>query len=360
MAEDDFITNSRAFFSSEAHQNRRPRLLMRQKITARLREHFNYQGFIEVETPALQISPGNEAHLHAFTTRFLDNDLSQHPLYLHTSPEFACKKLIAAGESSIVNFARVYRNRERSPLHHPEFTLVEWYRAHAGYETLMDDCATILRIAATTANVSHLRYRGKEADPFKEPERISVADAFEYYAGINLLATIPEDPLCPPDRDALASAATNAGIRIVADDTWSDVFSHVLNQRIEPNLGQGRATILDAYPAHEAALARRNAHDPRVSERFELFVCGVELANGFGELTDPVEQRRRFIHEMDEKERIYHERYPLDEALLALLAEMPPTSGIALGLDRLIMLATDARRIEDVLWAPLVTPAASV
>lgn len=359
MAETDFIADSRAFFSSDAHQHRRPRLLMRQRITANLRAFFANEDFIEVETPALQASPGNEAHLHAFTTHFLDNDLSQRPLYLHTSPEFACKKLMAAGESRIVNFARVYRNRERSPLHHPEFTLVEWYRAHAGYETLMADCAALLREAATTAGVTKLRYRGKEADPFLELERISVADAFQHYVGIDLLATIPDDPLAPPDRDALAKAASDAGVRIIADDTWSDVFSHVLNQKIEPFLGEGRGTILDAYPAHEAALARRNPADPRLSERFELFVCGVELANGFGELTDPAEQRRRFMLEMDEKERIYNERYPLDEALLALLPAMPPTSGIALGLDRLIMLATNAHRIEDVLWAPLIIPGAS-
>jgi len=204
MAKTDFIADSRAFFSTEAHQHRRGRLVMRQRITAKLRAFFTNEDFIEVETPALQVSPGNEAHLHAFTTHFLDNDLTQRPLYLHTSPEFACKKLMAAGESRIVNFARVYRNRERSPLHHPEFTLVEWYRAHAGYETLMDDCAAILREVATTAGVTHLRFRGKEADPFLEPERISVADAFQQYVGSGLLATIPDGPLTPPDRYALA------------------------------------------------------------------------------------------------------------------------------------------------------------
>ncbi|MFD2248758.1 lysyl-tRNA synthetase class 2 [Pseudochelatococcus lubricantis] len=359
MAETDFIADSRAFFTHEAHGRRRPRLLARQSITARLRAFFAERGFIEVETPALQTSPGNEAHLHAFATHFLDGGLARRPLYLHTSPEFACKKLVAAGETHIVNFARVYRNRERSPLHHPEFTLVEWYRADEPYDTLMADCAAILRAAAEAAGTTRLRFRSAEADPFAEPQRLTVADAFRHYAGIDLLATIPDDPLAPPDRDALAAAAGAAGIRIVADDTWSDIFSHVLNQRIEPHLGHGRATVLDAYPAHEAALARRSPADPRLSERFELFVCGVELANGFGELTDPVEQRRRFMLEMDEKQRVYGERYPLDEALLALLPAMPPTSGIALGLDRLVMLATDARHIEEVLWAPLSIPQAT-
>lgn len=356
MAEPASVAESGIIFGPEGHASRRPRLLTRQRITAALRAFFNEEGFIEVETPALQHSPGNEAHLHAFLTHFVDADGAGRPLYLHTSPEFACKKLVAAGESRIVNVARVYRNRERSPLHHPEFTLVEWYRAHAPYDALMDDCAAILRLAAETAGVDRLRFRGRTADPFTTPERITVADAFQTFCGIDLLATIPDDPAAAPDRDALARAAADIGVRIVPDDTWSDVFSHILNQRIEPHLGHGRATMLDAYPAHEAALARRQASDARVSERFELFVCGVELANGFGELTDPVEQRRRFLLEMDEKERVYNERYPLDEALLALLPAMPPTSGIALGLDRLVMLATDAARIEDVLWAPVTIP----
>ncbi len=356
MPESDSIAESGIFFAPAHHAARRPRLVTRQRITAALRAFFEKQDFIEVETPALQRSPGNEAHLHAFLTHFIAADGAARPLYLHTSPEFACKKLMAAGESRIFNLARVYRNRERSPLHHPEFTLLEWYRAHAPYEALMDDCAAILRLAAETTGVDTLRFRGHSADPFAPPERITVADAFQRFAGIDLLATIPHDPAAAPDRDGLANAASGIGVRIVADDTWSDVFSHVLNQRIEPQLGHGRATILDAYPAHEAALARRQGADPRLSERFELFVCGVELANGFGELTDPVEQRRRFGLEMDEKERVYGERYPLDETLLALLPAMPPTSGIALGLDRLVMLATDAARIEDVLWAPVAVP----
>lgn len=359
MADPDSAAESGIFFAPDAHRARRPRLLARQRITAALRAFFAERDFIEVETPALQRSPGNEAHLHAFVTHFIAADQTLRPLYLHTSPEFACKKLMAAGETRIVNFARVYRNRERSALHHPEFSLVEWYRAHAPYEALMDDCAAILRVAADTAGAARLRFRDVEADPLAQPERLSVADAFRRFTGIDLLATIPDDPAAVPDRDALARQAAAIGVRIVADDTWSDVFSHVLNQRIEPRLGHGRATILDAYPAHEAALACRRPDDPRLSERFELFVCGVELANGFGELTDPVEQRRRFLLEMDEKERVYGERYPLDEALLALLPAMPPTCGIALGLDRLVMLTTDAARIEDVLWAPVAVPAAS-
>jgi lysyl-tRNA synthetase class 2 len=176
-----------------------------------------------------------------------------------------------------------------------------------------------------------------------------VAEAFQKFAGIDVLATLPGGE---PDRERFARAAQAAGIRIAADDRWGDIFSRVLVERIEQKLGIGRATILDEYPATQAALARP-ARDPRVAERFELYVCGVELANGFGELTDAAEQRRRLEAEMAEKERIYGERYPIDEDFLAALKQMPPASGIALGLDRLVMLATGASRIDQVMWAPL-------
>jgi lysyl-tRNA synthetase class 2 len=297
----------------------------------------------------LQVSPGNETHLHAFATTLAAPDGTASQLYLRTSPEFACKKLLAAGERRIVEFAKVFRNRERGALHHPEFTLVEWYRAGESYETLMDDCAAILALAAEAAGTKHLTFRGRTADAFALPERLTVAEAFTRYAGIDLLATLPGGE---PDRDSLARAARAAGIRIADDDRWGDIFSRVLVEKIEGQLGIGCATILDQYPAVQAALARPAADAP-VAERFELYACGVELANGFGELTDPVEQRARLEREMAEKARIYGERYPLDEDFLAALSAMPQACGIALGLDRLVMLATGAARIEQVLWNPL-------
>ena len=296
-------------------------------------------------------SPGNETHLHAFATALAATDGSPGPaLYLRTSPEFACKKLLAAGERRLVEFAKVFRNRERGALHHPEFTLVEWYRAGEPYEALMADCGGVLALAAELAGTGLLSFRGRVADPFAEPERITVAEAFARFAGIDLLATLPDGE---PDRGGLARAARAAGIRVGDDDCWGDIFSRVLVERIEGHLGIGRPTILDQYPAGQAALARP-ARDRRVAERFELYACGVELANGFGELTDAVEQRRRLELEMAEKERIYGERYPIDEDFLAALAIMPPACGVALGLDRLVMLATGASRIEQVLWNPLV------
>ena len=320
--------------------------MARNRITAAVRAWFGARDFVEVETPALQVSPGNEAHLHAFATEALGIAGERSPLYLRTSPEFAAKKLLAAGESRTFELARVWRNRERGPLHHPEFTLLEWYRAGEAYETLMADCASLLAVAAQAAGAKALSYRDWSIDPLAEPERVTLAEAFDRFARIDLLASLE-------DRNALAGAAAGQGVRVATDDTWADVFSRVLVEKIEPHLGRERATILCEYPVSEAALARPKASDPRVAERFELYACGVELANCFGELTDPAEQRRRFEAEMAEKARVYGERYPIDEDFLAALATMPQASGGALGLDRLVMLATGARHIEQVLWAPV-------
>jgi lysyl-tRNA synthetase class 2 len=212
----------------------------------------------------------------------------------------------------------------------------------------MEDCAQMLALAARAAGSTSLRWRGATCDPFAAPERVSVADAFARFACVDLMATIRSDG--STDRDALAAKATAAGLRVTADDTWSDILSKVLVARVEPHLGHGRATILDRYPVAEAALARPAPDDPRVAERFELYACGVELANGFGELTDPVEQRRRFTADMDAKQRLYGESYPLDEDFLSALAHMPPASGIALGFDRLVTLATGAPGVEAVMW----------
>lgn len=332
------------------HADRRPALIARGKVKAALRGWFEARGFTEVECGALAVSPGNEAHLHAFATEALSLGGEPRTLYLHTSPEFAAKKLLAAGEAAIFDFARVFRNRERGALHAPEFTMLEWYRAGEGYEALMADCAAMLRLAAEAAGATLLRFRDATCDPFAEPERLSVAEAFARHAGIDLLASV--DAEGQPQLSRLAPQVASAGIAVREGDGWADLVSRVLVAKVEPHLGHGRATILDRYPAAEAALARRAPDDRRVAERFELYACGVELANGFGELTDPAEQRARFEAEMDEKSRVYGERYPLDEDFLAALAAMPEASGIALGFDRLVMLATAAPRISDVMWVP--------
>ena len=339
------------WWSPIRHADRRPILLARNRIQGAMRLWLAGQGFTEVDTAALQVSPGNEAHLHGFATEAIGNDGLARVMYLHTSPEFAMKKLLAAGENRIAAFAHVWRNRERGPLHSPEFTMLEWYRVGQDYTVLMQDCAALLGLACRAAGTDLLRYRDRTCDPFAAPERLSVAEAFQTHAGIDLLASLAADGT--PDAAHLAAQMGQAGMGHSGDDTWSDMLSKVLVERVEPHLGHGRPTILDRYPAAEAALARRAPDDPRVAERFELYACGVELANGFGELTNPEEQRRRFEAEMAEKLRVYGETYPIDEDFLAALQIMPAACGIAMGFDRLVMLATHAPRIDDVMWVPV-------
>ena len=317
---------------------------------AALRAWFAQAGFLEVETAALQVSPGNETHLHAFSTGLIGPDTVHRPRYLRTSPEFAAKKLLAAGETRIVEFARVFRNRERGALHHPEFTMIEWYRVNEPYEALMDDCAALLQEAARATGATRFAFRGREIDPFAAPQRLTVAEAFARYAGIDLLDTIDGGE---GDRDRLAREAAQAGIVYGTDDDWGDIFSRILVEKIEPHLGNGRATILYEYPLPQAALARAKPGSDKVAERFEIYACGIELGNAFAELTDVAEQRKRFVAAMDEKERIHGERYPIDEDFLDALAIMPPASGIALGFERLAMLAAGADHIEQVIWTPV-------
>jgi lysyl-tRNA synthetase class 2 len=330
------------WWSPERHADRKPFLVGRGRITMAIRNWFLSEGFAEVEPGIVQASPGNETHLHAFRTEWIGGDLSRHERYLHTSPEFAMKKLLAAGETKIFAFSSVFRNREQGDLHSPEFTMLEWYRANERYQTLWEDCARILQIASAATGLAAWTFRGKSCDPNGALTHLTVDELFEK----------AQVPLRGADRERLAGRARAAGIRVAADDTWSDIFSRVLVEKIDPHLGTPSPTIVYEYPASEAALARPVPHDPAVAERFELFACGVELANGFGELTDADEQRRRFETWMAEKQRIYGERYPIDEDFLGALAHMPPASGCALGFDRLVMLATGAERIDQVRWTP--------
>jgi lysyl-tRNA synthetase class 2 len=292
------------------HKDRRPFLEARAAIARAVREWFWAQGFTEAEPMMLAVSPGAETHINAFEVG---------ERYLHTSPEFAMKKLLAAGERKLFFLGKTWRRGEAGPLHAPEFTMIEWYRANAPYEDIMDDCVEIVRVAARAAGAATLQWRERSCDPFTAAERITVRDAFAQ------LSPVPT----PAD---------------------SDAFSAALVQHVEPQLGDGALTLLTEYPISEAALARRCAHDASVAERFELYACGVELANGFGELTDPVEQRARLVAAMDEKAKRYGKRWPIDEDFLAALAHMPSASGVAMGFDRVVMLAVGARHINDVLW----------
>lgn len=338
------------FWSRGVHADRRPLLLARARTFAAWRAWFAERDFVEVDTAALQTSPGNEAHIAAFESAF-EGPGGRTALYLHSSPEFACKKLLAAGEQRIFSLAHVFRNGERGPLHHPEFTMLEWYRAQEDYSVLAADAAALCAKAAESAGSSAFAHRGRTCDPFAAPERLTVCEALARHAGVDLASTLGPDGA--NDRDALAAMASGKGLRVGGDDTWSDLFSKILSEKVEPRLGDGRLTILDEYPASEAALARRVPGRPEVCERFEIYACGVEIANAFGELTDAVEQRARLEAEMDEMERVYGRRYPLDEDFLAALAHMPASSGIALGADRVVMLATGAGSVEKVIWTPL-------
>ena len=338
------------WWSPERHAERRPFLIGRGRIKAAIRNWFLSQGFTEVEPSLLQISPGNETHLHAFRTELIGADLSSRDLYLHTSPELTMKKLLAAGETKIFAFSPVFRNREQNSLHSPEFTMLEWYRANELYQTLWDDCAAILKIASETTGHAEWCFRSKACDPHATLQALTLEDVFTQMAHMPLRELETKKI---HDRAALASQATAVGIGVAADDTWSDIFSRVLVEKIDDDLGTPSPTILYEYPVAEAALARPVPGDSEVAERFELFVCGVELANGFGELTDTTEQRHRFELWMADKKRIYGERYPIDEDFLSALTHMPPASGCALGFDRLVMLATGAERIDQVLWTLL-------
>src|SRR6476661_3870231 len=335
---------------------RQEKLIARSRVLAAVREFFGESGFVEVETPALQVSPGLEPHLRAFGTVLHEPGEGRgRPLFLHTSPEFAMKKLLAAGLPRIWQLAHVFRDSERSATHHPEFSMLEWYRADAGYEMLMADCEALLRRAQQAAGAVALSWQGRRTDANQPFERLSVANAFKRHAGIDLLASAP-DP-ARPDAARLAAAAESVGIAPHPGDDWETLFFRIFLDRIEPHLGIGAPTILYDYPLSLAALSRPKPGDPRLCERFELYVCGLELANAFGELTDPQEQRRRFLADQAKKQTLYGETYPIDEDFLAAIEHgLPDCAGIALGFDRLVLLLTGAVHIEDVLWAPVVRP----
>jgi elongation factor P--(R)-beta-lysine ligase len=361
---------------------RHDKLAARTRILAVVRDFFAVEGFTEVETPALQVSPGLEPHLRAFATVLDDpHDGIAKPRYLHTSPEFAMKKLLTGGLTQIWQLAHVFRDGERGATHHPEFAMLEWYRAGATYLDLMVDCENLLR-RAQAASHSHrlsresgnpeasdgsvalaprlrggdgfggLTWRGEAADTNRPFERITVAEAFHRHVNIDILSTAP-DPACP-DFALLAAAAERIGITPHPGDDWEALYFRIFLDRIEPHLGIGASTILYDYPVSMAALSRCKPDDSRLAERFELYVCGLELANAFSELTDAKEQRARFTADQARKKSLYGETYPIDEDFLAALEHgLPECAGIALGFDRLVMLCTGAADIEEVLWAPV-------
>ena len=333
---------------------KRPKLEQRARIYQAIRTYFLSQDFLEVETPALQVSPGLETHLMAFAT-VQENPFGQpaRELFLHTSPEFAMKKLLVAGLPRIYQLARVYRNRERSSTHHPEFTMLEWYRSTEPYTRIMTDVEELLlACAGAVPEQKTFTWQGVACDLRQSAERLSVCEAFQRYAGFDLLQTIDDHE--NPGASRLAQEAKRQGLHSASDDTWEDLFFRFVLEKVEPHLGQGRVTILYDYPISLAALSRPKKEDPRLAERFEVYAAGLELANAFGELTNARVQRTRFERDRAKKEKLYGFSYPIDEDFMqALDFGLPESSGIALGVDRLVMLLTGAQSVEEVLWAPV-------
>jgi lysyl-tRNA synthetase class 2 len=339
-----------SFWDKARHADRAPFLQARVAILRAVHAWFEAEGFTEVEPSALVVAPGAEMHVDAFEAD---------GRYLHTSPEFAMKKLLAAGEQKIFFIGKVWRRGEAGPLHAEEFTMLEWYRAGAPYRHVMEDCIALARLASDETQAL-LRWKDRACDPHRAPEYLTVRDAFARYSSSPLAGEVSRASATEgghadtqiSNREAsdrpppLARSPQGGG-----GSDAHDAFSKAIVQ-IEPHLGAPALTLLYEYPITEAALAQRTQHDPSVAERFELYACGVELANGFGELTDPAEQRARLVADMAEKQKRYGKSWPIDEDFLAALAHMPPASGVALGFDRLVMLASGARHINDVLWTP--------
>jgi elongation factor P--(R)-beta-lysine ligase len=341
-----------SWWQRERFAARLPILEARARIVAAIRRFFAARDFLEVDTPALQVSPGLEPHLMAFSTELVTPEGARRTLHLHTSPEFAMKKLLVAGLPRIFQLAHVFRNGERARTHHPEFTMLEWYRAGATYRDLMEDCEALLRDVLAASGNDGFHWAGQRCDPAGGWQYLTVADAFARFCGIDILATAP-DPL-HPSLDLLAAASHDIGVVPHAGDDWEDLFFRLFLERIEPRLGVGTPTILHDYPIALAALSRAKPEDARLAERFEIYVCGLELANAFGELTDMSVQRGRFAADRARKRALYGYDYPVDEDFLAALAHgMPESAGIALGVDRLVMLATGASSIEEVLFVPV-------
>lgn len=330
---------------------RKPLLETRVTMMRAIRAFFESRDYWEVETPVLQVSPCMDAHIRAFCTSLQSVDQqSAVDMYLHTSPEFAMKKLLVAGLPKIFQLCRTFRNAEGASTHEPEFTMLEWYAAGMTYRELMDECVDLIRHCAGKTGCKMIDWRGRVTDPFSDWQFLSVGDAFEQYAGIDL-------PAVMDDLDAFGAAAAKAGYPPHDGDSWDDVFFRVFLPLIEPELGHPAPTILYDYPATMASLARRRSDDPRFCERFEIYICGLELANAFGELTDPVEQRSRFVEENIIRKDLYGDEYPVDADFIAALEfGLPDASGIALGVDRLAMLLTGAADIADVIWTPVRPP----
>jgi elongation factor P--(R)-beta-lysine ligase len=315
---------------------RRAALEARALIVRAARAWFESEGFLEVETPARVRAPGQEIHLDAIPSGAGGDGSAR---WLVTSPEYHMKRLLGAGFERIVQLGKAWRAGEVGPHHQPEFLIAEWYRADAPLAIIADDCEALVHIAARAAGT-----RNAALDLSGPFDRVTVREAVRLHAGVELAG---DESVA-----ALAAKAKAAGVDVrglSSTDAWDDVFFQLWLDRVEPHLGRGRPTFVFDWPAPLGALARRRTDDPRLVERFELYANGLELANAFGELTDADEQRARFAVESERRARLGKTLYAVDEALLAALPRMRPTAGVALGVDRLVMLVLGAADIRDVI-----------
>ncbi len=323
---------------------RKRNLIQRAKIIQEIRRFFTQQGFVEIETPCVVPSPGMEPHLSALEVFCTGPDGSRRKRYLHTSPEYAMKKLLAQGWEKIFQICRVFRDGEFGNTHQMEFTMLEWYRAQADYGQIMEDCEKLLVFLAERIwHSSAGSYQGRRIDLSIPALRLSVSQAMRDYGKVDIVKNA--------EPRSLLEEARSKGYRFGPSDDYSyeEVFFKVFLEAVEPHLGVPKPTLLYDYPAQMAALARLKPGNPLWAERFELYVAGMELANAFSELIDPLEQRKRFEKEQRARAARGNSVYPIDEELLGALGRMPPAAGIALGVDRLVMLFCDAGSIQDVL-----------
>ncbi|MEW5852412.1 MAG: EF-P lysine aminoacylase EpmA [Myxococcota bacterium] len=322
------------------------RLRARDAVRRAIRRYFEREEFLEVEPPTLVPAPGMEPHITALSLDVDDGRGPPRRRYLHTSPEFAMKRLLSEGALRIYALPRVFRAGEHGPNHRVEFTMLEWYRAREDYEALMRDCEGFISAAAQILGRMHLG----PLDLTPPYERLTLAEAFQRYAGVDLLRYLD-----PVDGRGLQQAAARAGISVVSppdedpEDLFERAFYEVMLARVEPAIGQTRPTFLYEWPAPLAALSRLSPKDPRVAERVELYAGGLELGNGFGELTDADEQERRFRAEQERRRRLGKPVYPIDPLFLRALRTMPPATGMAVGLDRVLLLLTGSRDLAEVL-----------
>ena len=321
-----------------------PHLQERARIFGQVRAFFNARGYLEVETPALQVAPCMEAHIQGFKTELVSADRqSKREMYLHTSPEFAMKKLLVAGLPKIYQLAKVFRNCEGSRWHRPEFAMLEWYQSGMDYKDMMAETMDLIRHILRKPVMAHSR----ACDPAMDWEKITVVDALQKYAGVDISAHLG-------DLTHIRAEAARINVYVSPHDDWENALLKILMEKVEPNLGAPAPTIIYDYPVSMAALSRPKPEDGRFAERFEVYICGVEIANAFGELTDAKVQRERFVADVALRKKVYGEDYPVDEEFLAALEHgLPPCSGNALGLDRLVMLAAGVEDIDLVQAVPV-------